>query len=519
MCSRIRGLGLLMIGLGIFAGCLDADLPDGQDADGGPSEPAAIQSGGGELEWVIRAGGPLDDWGESLDVYADGSFVVSGSYGDASDQPESTDRYAVFAPGAENEVTLSTDEPHRVDYLARYTAAGELLWAKSLPDTATTTVVAATSDGGSVIAGAFAGEEIVFGEGEAAETRFVPGEMDGFVARLDADAALEFAVHIKSGDFAIPRDTCAFDDGGILVTGEFRGETIFGEGDGRQTLDDGNAGNINAMSTFIAGYDAGGSLRFAAGLNDVPGLGVSAVCLDDGAFVISGTAHSGNTFGRGEPGETVLFTDGAPGEHGIVMNFVARYNDDGTLSWVRGISALLGGNDVAARPDGRVLWLVENELHRFEPDGEALPPQLLAPDDGGALPPAIVTGIAHSPDNAVAVMGVLRRSCVFGEGEANETRFEFDEEHGVEKDIVLAKYREDGTLLWAERAGGADQPYDEAPPYLHGENPFDLAVLDDASVLVTGSFDGTVTFDGSDPNETELSAAGLADMFVAKYRP
>ena len=68
-------------------------------------------------------------------------------------------------------------------------------------------------------------------------------------------------------------------------------------------------------------------------------------------------------------------------------------------------------------------------------------------------------------------------------------------------DVFLAKYTASGAFQWAKRFGGSG-------------TDTGMAVATDSSgnVYITGSFEGTVNFGGSN-----LSSSGLRDIFVAKY--
>lgn len=502
---------------------MDGTGGDTQDesTDDSEPEPEEPSSGGATLEWVIQAGGPLEDKVRSLDVYPDGSFVVSGTYGE--DPPEELDPAggsAVFAPGEENEETLTTTLSSGSGFVARYSDAGALLWVKSLSETVIAySSVAAGTDGSVILAGGFYDGELVLGEGEASETAFSSDTTTGIVARLDAQGELVFAVGIDGGDYGEPTNVCTFNDGAVLAVGSYRGETTFGIGTENETvLDDGNAGDIGESSVFLAKYEADGTLSFVVGENEVFGSNLSVTCLEDGAFVVSGMAVSGDNFGQGGAGGTVLYDDNAPGEKGMLMHFIARYDDTGTLAWVDGFSAFYFDNTVTAKPDGNVLWLVENEIHEIDSDGETLAIQSLIPVVDFSSP-VYFDNIQYSPDGAIVVAGVIYENYTFGQGEPNETQIRIDSEDTG--DLIVAKYQEDGSLLWAEWAGGADRIDDDIAfsGEYYGENALALAVDDDASVLVSGVFDLAPVFDSGDPNQTTLEAAGMSDIFVAKYLP
>ena len=64
----------------------------------------------------------------------------------------------------------------------------------------------------------------------------------------------------------------------------------------------------------------------------------------------------------------------------------------------------------------------------------------------------------------------------------------------------------EGDLIWAVRAGGPGQDDNQ------GAAPFD-----DGTTIITGYFNGTATFGAGEADETTLTSAGEADIFVAKY--
>jgi hypothetical protein len=73
------------------------------------------------------------------------------------------------------------------------------------------------------------------------------------------------------------------------------------------------------------------------------------------------------------------------------------------------------------------------------------------------------------------------------------------------KDAFVAKYTPSGTLVWAQKLGGAT---DDA-----GNG---IAVGPDGSVYVAGSFSTTATF-GTGSSKVQLTSAGSNDAFVAKF--
>jgi hypothetical protein len=67
---------------------------------------------------------------------------------------------------------------------------------------------------------------------------------------------------------------------------------------------------------------------------------------------------------------------------------------------------------------------------------------------------------------------------------------------------------DDGSLLWAKRAGGSGD-----------DRPTDIELLEDGTILVTGVFEGAATFGPEEENETTLVSAADRDVFFALYEP
>jgi hypothetical protein len=104
------------------------------------------------------------------------------------------------------------------------------------------------------------------------------------------------------------------------------------------------------------------------------------------------------------------------------------------------------------------------------------------------------------------VTGYFNGSATFGPGEPNQTVLT----SAGSNDIFIAHYNPDGTLAWAERAGGASSYADEG---------LGITTLSDNSTVVTGNFYESATFGEGEPNQTVLTSAGTYDIFIARYNP
>jgi uncharacterized delta-60 repeat protein len=116
-------------------------------------------------------------------------------------------------------------------------------------------------------------------------------------------------------------------------------------------------------------------------------------------------------------------------------------------------------------------------------------------------------------DNSTVVTGDFSKTAVFGPGDANETILvSADYDIDATGDIFVARYKTDGSLMWAKRAGGT-----------YADAGTAITTLSDNSVVVTGGFRETAVFGQGEPNETVLISEAIGEticnMFIARYNP
>jgi hypothetical protein len=314
------------------------------------------------------------------------------------------------------------------------------------------------------------------------------------------------------------RAVAALADGSCRVTGYFLGSATFGAGEaGETTLTAGGTGDV-----FVARFAAEGTLVWVrqVGLSGF-NFGFAIAAFPDGSSVVTGSFSGSATFGAGEAEETTLTAAGSNDA------FVARYGADGTLGWARQAAgtAFAAGQGIATMPDGSCRVTGQFTAGSTFGAGEAGETTLTSAGESdifvarygadGALTWARSAGgpdgeegadVAVWPDGSCAVTGVFRSllgSATFGAGEANETTLTA----AGSTDVFVARYEADGTLAFAKRAGGTD---DDAA---HG-----VVAFADGSCVVAGNHIGTSTFGPGEAGETVLTAVGLHDGFVARYR-
>lgn len=397
----------------------------------------------GTLAWASHAEGPSDDGGSGIAVLSDNSIIVAGYFEDTS----------TFGLGEGNETTISSAGYWDM-FIAKYREDGSVEWVYrgGGSDRDYARDISILQGGSFVVVGTFQGTA-TFGEGETNETTLVSsGDHDIFLAGFYDNGTLEYAVKAGGPDLDWARKVAVLSDGSLVVVGRFVGTSIFGIGETNETTLT-SAGNSDL---FIARYNPDGTLIFArrdGGVDEDDCLGVSV--LSDGSFVTTGKFSGTATFGQGEISEETLTSAGDTDV------FIAKYSDDGTLSWV--CAAGGSGSSVFGGDSGNDITV----------------------DTNGS---SIVTG---------SFVG----RATFGLGEEKETTLTSFGEH----DVFVSRYNTDGKLIWAVQAGSTNIDSGSA-----------ITLLPDGSSIVTGLFSSSAVFGTSGENEKSVTSAGESDVFVAK---
>jgi hypothetical protein len=271
------------------------------------------------------------------------------------------------------------ESPHASSdaFVAKYSAAGELLWTRQLGTAESDAAAGSSSDS--------AGNVFIAGDTSGAMDGMARGFGDGFVAKYSPDGELEWTRQVGTSQPDAATGVSADADGNVFVAGFTRG-SLEGGRDGRD------------VDAFVAKYSAAGELLWSRQLGSSVGYDerASGVSVDAEGNVIV----AGHSFG------------GLEGDNrGSADAFVAKLSADGELRWLRqhgatghdaaeavsadgegnvyvsgqmggvlpgGPSVVLPGNPYVAKysPAGELLWEIELEdasagsASRITTDGE-----------------------------------------------------------------------------------------------------------------------------------------------------
>ena len=258
-------------------------------------------------------------------------------------------------------------------------------------------------------------------------------------------------------------------DGSTYVAGwTYLSDPIFGIGTPLETTLSTNA----TMATFVAKYEIDGTLGWATLIDSTDSNGTilpfDMAVAPNGSLIVIGRYWPDALLGAGEVNETLLATPPSPNT--ITGLFVASYNANGAIEWVK----------TAVPPDGSTAAIIE-------PNGASL-------------------GI--SPNGDIWVAGRYAGTYTFGVGEPGATTITTPPGTWQnDAPIFLAKFSADGTFNLVRRIVSDGQT---APPV--------IAANSSGGVVMRIHVVDALTFDPSGPNETTVPAiVGYQSTYLADY--
>jgi beta-propeller repeat-containing protein len=412
---------------------------------------------GGQLLWLVQAGGSGDDAANDLsldevgNIYVTGWFVGPASFGSVS---------------GPSRIVSGSDE---TVFIAKYSPAGTLLWL----NTGTVGFFAINRGHGVAVDGA-ANTLYVTGvsQGDTAfsssdgETHTVPGPgtWHMFLVKYDLSGNFHWGEWNEASPNSIPRSLAVDSENSAYVAGWFEGVAIFHSQDGHDQTISGRSQPVQSApdfpgDAFIAKYDSDGNLRWVNDIGGYKAIATSVAASRDGRIALTGFIGNINT---GTPAQAKTILTSQPGGSSINLgggHFTTPYNRDVFIAIYSRAGVLMG----ATRLGG-------------------------VRQDGGS-------GIAFDPIGNLYAAGVFGDTLHVGDQILTGTKT---------SNLFVLKYT-GGRLAWAKSADGAGTQSFEGNPT--------LSLARSGRVWLTGPFTNTATFDG-----TTLHSAGAEDIFAAELK-
>ena len=262
----------------------------------------------------------------------------------------------------------------------------------------------------------------------------------------------DFAIRAGASNDDIGQAIATDSAGNFYVVGSFHGTVDFDPGLGVCSLTSAGGSDI-----FVAKYSSSGSLMWAKAMGGVGDDAATSVSVGpDDVVCVGGSFSATAEFASEGSGYSLTST-------GYKDVFVMKLDSLGGLIWARGMGGV--SDDVAK-------------------------------------------DIAVGSDGSVYSTGYFITR-------VSNTEVDFDPGDGVynlisigPKDIFVSKLNTDGNFVWAKRIGGIGW----SQGICQGTG---IAVADDDTVYITGSFQGSAYFD-PDANEHVLTCVGDTDVFISK---
>lgn len=429
------------------------------------------------FEWVRRAGGSQDDFGQEIacdhsgNIYAVGFFQGTADFGTTN-------------------LTSAGDWDISI---AKYARSGELLWVRRAGGPGTDFCYGIAVDGADnlLLTGIFTGSAN-FGAISVSATGNI-GDM--FVAKYDS-AGESMWVRTAGADFEAAGQSVTVDgNGNVYVTGFFANTVTFGNT---------NLTSVAGADVFIAKYDGTGLLQW---VQQAGGVATSGSDTFDGGFGIV-VEDSGNLYVTGLFSSPITFGNlqliNRPQSRDI---FLVKYDRNGVAQWARsfgqyqyqepagiGLDSLgncyvAGGCDLGMQFENIFLTGAggfDGFVAKYSAAGDFQWAHLI----GGTGDDDVIGLAVDPPGNCYLI----------GEFEGTATFVATNLASAGSRDVFVVKLDSTGALRWAQRAGG---------PGL--DRGFSVAVDTTGSPYVTGDFMDTASF-----GPFKLTSGGFADMFIAK---
>lgn len=465
--------------------------------------PSAAVVSTGDASGIVRAlGGTGFDSAIDVAVALDGSFVVVGSFSERLDLDGAGPISPLVSAG-------SSDA-----FVARFSAAGALLWAHRLggAEYDTATAVALGFDGSAVVAGTFE-DTAAPGVSGTGITLTSAGDADTFVARYTAAGAISWAFRAGGPGYDNANGVAVDAAGNAVMVGNFDGAASFdGRGGSAQLTAAGEA------DAFLARYTSVGTL---INTNSAGGAGYDSATdvslLPDGSAVMVGMFTGRATFGRAG---TAITVDSA----GSIDAFVARYAANGNPVWAVGEggagvdlarSVSVGGEDIYVAGEFSATAEFGSGALAIDLDADALSDGFLAAytASGGVRWVENISGggreratdVAVGADGSVIVGGVFSEPILLGDAPVAGEGMQVTVVSRGGDDAIVARYSSGGMLRWAQSSGGPGN-----------DDVTGVSAVLDGTVLIAGNFRNTAWF-STGGTDVSLTSVGDVDGFVLQY--
>jgi gliding motility-associated-like protein len=408
-----------------------------------------------------------------------------------------------FDPSAR--VTNLTSVGEFDGYIAKYSASGALVWAKSFGgDRMDQPNSLDIDDNGNItLIGQF-NSRLMDADPGPGVFNFSASDRDAFILHLDNNGNFLWAKSIGSNGNESGNQVASDSFGNLTAAYWFQGSVNVDESVTAKGVTDG----------LVVKYDPNGNViwKFSLGVSGGGDNSVTGSLVDkDGNIIIAGyTSGTVNYNPLGTP-ENVTANNAM---------FLAQYSPDGILQWIKTINGdrsdynislvidseaniymnglFTGELDFGVAPTLTVKGRQDVFFAKYSSDGNLLYHKSI----GGTNAFINNYGMVVGPDNNLYLSGYFERQVDF-DPSASEANVVF---RGI-RDMFLVKYDDGGNYQWAFSMGNnCNQNFARY-----------ITVTSNNDILLTGSFCSTVNFSGLDCGTAKMTSISGRDMFIVRY--
>lgn len=309
--------------IGTFEGTADFEPGSGSLSNAGIFDVYfAKYNTAGNLVWAKRVGGAGPDFGYGISADIEGNVYIAGNFNGTADFDP--------GPGIKNLISSGGFDA----FLAKYNAAGELLWAHPMGGTQFDEARCLTADGAGnlVVAGTFS-DIADFDPSPGTASLHAAGSNDVYLAKFKPSGELMWAKQVGGADSERVLSITSGTTQHIYIAGHFRGAADFDPSGATDVLD-----AVGDSDVFFARYDEGGNLMWAKSIGGFFYEETRGIAVDrfDNVYITGRYAETVDF----DPGPGVSELDNA----GINDAFFAKYNALGDLVWAKNVGG--AGNDI-----------------------------------------------------------------------------------------------------------------------------------------------------------------------------
>ncbi len=312
-------------------------------------------SADGKVEWATSLGGSSSDYIYSVAETTNGDLVAGGYFNSSSielgeyklEKSDSTS----YPDGMIIKYTpIDSDEKYKINWTTSVGGSNEDI----------ITSLSQTSDGGILVGGTFKGSNIQIGEYELTNKGSVV-YTDGMIIKYDMNGQIEWATSVGGNYEDAITSLKETSDGGILVGGSFKGNSIqIGEYEFK--------GSTSYSSGMIIKYNANKEVEWATAVGGDKSDKITSVAeTADGGIVAGGNFESSSI----QLGDYILEPKGST--DAMVVKY-KKGNGKYTLEWAKAIGGTTNDeiSSVVQLKDGTILAGGHYKSGKIETDGKQL---------------------------------------------------------------------------------------------------------------------------------------------------